>query len=381
MYSLENYVGALLRLRPGLTVTGFDDLTPVQQEECSGHTEDPEFFGLLVTAGKSGVPDRALSRDAALLLQTLVEPRRVPHLLTSMFGDDAQRRVMTLILDGVLEIERNGDFILGPEAVPALPAAANESGITSRIDELSIAALRYGLRMEGLSIPELAARLYLYNRIPATADMLRDLHSADVIEAYIAPDLGTRTTFARDWQVTRFGTSWLVGLRVESDEALAYKLYISPDHASLPEVFVPALESLKRNDCHQFKIGSSVTNLMRADKFVAYFPNFDAMYQAARCLLESLPEVPAQGVPFTGAIDPNGLVSWGMDPPRASIPGYRSVSWREWVAERIATCLSGAIRPVSTDPVGFVKIRLALEGVDVTTWAPTPATVGGWRVD
>ena len=59
--------------------------------------------------------------------------------------------------------------------------------------------------------------------------------------------------------------------------------------------------------------------------------------------MRSLGSCPAHGVPFTAEISPDGLLSWGADPPgRSFSDGADSTSWRMWVTRRLAEYLTVA---------------------------------------
>jgi len=133
----------------------------------------------------------------------------------------------------------------------------------------------------------------------------------------------------------------------------------------------------------QWKIGADLAGLLRPDKIVAYFPDFDALARAAQILCERLDGLPAHGVPFTAEIGGGGLLSWGMDPPRdEALPWSGPESWRIWLANRLARALLDAraqTGTVETDPAPlnpplapwrFAVERLRLEGVDTDSWTP-----------
>ena len=46
------------------------------------------------------------------------EPACVPHLLTSLFGANAEDRLRQLVLDGIFEVEHAGGFVSGAAAFP-----------------------------------------------------------------------------------------------------------------------------------------------------------------------------------------------------------------------------------------------------------------------
>ena len=157
-----------------------------------------------------------------------------------------------------------------------------------------------------------------------------------------------------------------------------FKLYVSPTLDSLPQAFWVMVDTFARVRCSQFKVGRTAFGLVRPDKLVAYFHNLDQLREAAELIRASAAGLAAQGVPFTAAIDPAGLVSWGMDPPRFDqvLAWQEHQSWRQWVAERIAVYTLAAKESDAEDIPGFALHRVSLDGIDTTTWSPDLAI---WR--
>ncbi len=85
----------------------------------------------------------------------------------------------------------------------------------------------------------------------------------------------------------------------------------------------------------------------------------------------------AQGVPFTAPIDSDGLLSWGMDPPRFEqvLQSQQLQSWRQWLTGRIAVYVLAG-REAGTDVHSFIRNRIELDGVDPVSWTPNLAI---WR--
>jgi len=157
-----------------------------------------------------------------------------------------------------------------------------------------------------------------------------------------------------------------------------YKLYVSPQCDEVPEALAAIVETLSRMPQSCFKIGSDVYGLLRPDKIIAYFTNFEQLEEAAQKLYTRLQGCSVQGVPFSAELAGDGLLSWGMDPPRAQrTHGYQEQeSWRLWLSNRLALALVGARNSPSganaVEPWRFALDRMALEGVDTATWTPRP---------
>jgi hypothetical protein len=128
-------------------------------------------------------------------------------------------------------------------------------------------------------------------------------------------------------------------------------------------------------------MAGTAAGLLRPDKLVAYFDDQATLSSVAERIAVRLAGVQAHGVPFTCAIDGDGLLSWGADPP----PGARPLSWqpqhswRSWITEALAGALMDARSEASdgaASPAEFAVRRLEFEGVDVERWAPAPTA---WR--
>ena len=139
-----------------------------------------------------------------------------------------------------------------------------------------------------------------------------------------------------------------------------------------------AVDAFLRVKCSQFKVGRTAFGLLRPDKFVAYFASLEQVREVAELIRASASGISAQGVPFTAAIDSEGLVSWGMDPPKfEQVMAWQEYqSWRQWVTERIAVYTLAAKESGADDVVDFALRRIRLDGVDSATWSPNLAI---WR--
>jgi hypothetical protein len=123
-----------------------------------------------------------------------------------------------------------------------------------------------------------------------------------------------------------------------------------------------------------FKIANNAVGLLRPDKIVIYFWNFENLKEAAMRIATRLAGCPVQGVPFTAGITQDGLLSWGIDPVPKNSPltSREWESWRLWTTNRLATALLAAkgAKTNRLEPWRFALERLRLEGVDTNTWTP-----------
>jgi hypothetical protein len=372
-----DFLKVRLRSNARFQLLPFDKIDEREQLSVKPLTAEPDFYGLLAPPANSELPAKSVSRDAALLFLTLREPACIPHLLRSLFGDEVQDRVRELVLDGVFEIEQAGKFVSGAAAFPEL-TGRNGQVPGSRVAQLSLEAITYAAALEGLAVTDLAARLYIYNRAPATPQFQRQFADDDRLLTYLTAGAATLGQLESHWSREISQQAWLMWQRPASGRGHNCKLYVSPTLDSLPQAFQIAVDTFVRVKCSHFKIGRTAFGLLRPDKLVAYFTSLEQLKEAAELIRASAAGIAAQGVPFTGAIDAEGLVSWGMDPPRFEqvLPGQEHQSWRQWVAGRIAVYTLAARESGAENIPEFVLHRVSLDGIDTTTWSPNLAI---WR--
>ena len=223
-----------------------------------------------------------------------------------------------------------------------------------RLARLSIAALQYG---QALAIDDplrLSFRLYGYNRRPLTPRWQRLLASAGAVQAHlgIAPGGANRPLLDRAWRASPPSAAWLswrsrstrageAGASAEGSDLEALRQSRRPRRWR--RASAPSSTRWRPARAAQFKIGAGAAGLLRPDKIVAYFPDFERLAAAAEAVSARLAGVPAQGVPFTSEIGGDGLLSWGMDPPAAERGAWGGrESWRLWLTHRLARALLAA---------------------------------------
>jgi hypothetical protein len=392
-----------LRANPAYELVLFDRLGDSERELLANLRGEPGFYGVLRPRGeRAGAPAGALSlkavdRDTALLLYTLREPGPLPTYVEELFGHEAGRAVAQLVADGVLEVIQGEAFVSGAAALHLIADGSNAGASSGgRIAEISRDALRYA---EALPLDEalaLSARLYGYNHRPLTPRWKRLLPDAAAVPGFLGFAAGgpAAALLARHWTAVAPSSAWLSWKAQDgasgrlSTQGPMYKLYVSPDLEYLADGgFVAIVTALTELRVPQFKVGADAAGLLRADKIVTYFPDFESLARAAHGLAVALAGVPAQGVPFTAEIGGGGLLSWGADPPRGEgLPWEGQSSWRVWLAHRLARALLAARAGTgggnggndSNDgndghgvpPWRFALERLRLEGVDTDTWTP-----------
>lgn len=325
--------------------------------------------GLLIGDRAHGLADKLVDAAGAELFTALRQPGPAPQL--------PPRRLAALVLDGVIEVETGSGFVSGPLAYEAVVGAGALDAPGDRLGRLSHAALQYAQRLRLSDVDRILARLYHYNRVPLAARWTRAYPDARAVDALLrGPALSLQWDggLPRDVRTVE----WLSFSRRDDPlrtrpDLLPYKLYVSPAVEALPDVLGVLGQLLTDAGARRFKVGPDAFGLLRPDKIVVYMPDARELGEVARALAQALDGVPPHGVPFTAELAGDGLLSWGGDPaPEAGPVGEGVESWRLSVSRRLAEYLATAQRaPLSTlRPYEFALARLALDGVDVRSFAP-----------
>lgn len=349
------------------------------REQCLDDAARPTLpsneplYGYLEPTPSSQLPCRAVSPETALLFLTLGNAGPLPRYFRFLFGDRTANVLVRLVLDGVLEVEHERNFVSGPDARATIIGDEIYSG-AGPIARLSIEALRYGEALGDLTHSEMTGRLYGFGRRPLTPALKRkfqrgEIAGCDGLTGSAPPSAERYWTLASS--ANAHWIMWRPTTNNADNERARFKLYVSPGCSHLAEVFDASAEILGRNvGVRGLKLGRGLAGLTRPDKLVAYFSRFDDLQQAGADLCRRLEGYPVHGVPLTAELSPDGLLSWGADRPR-SVP-RQPESWRFWVASRLAVHLETARKAGVSGPLWrFVLDRLRLDGVNPHAWAPT----------
>jgi hypothetical protein len=384
---LKNIVEASFRANPAYKLVLFDRLPPDQQDALRDLTRDPYLYGVLIPREGGGRNTKSVCRDTALLLYALSQPGTLPAYARAMLGEDCNQAVAELVLDEVLEMEHAGEFVCGAGAYDLIyqrrPAAVEEGALA----RLTRAALEYGQALDIEDSGRISARLYFYNRAPLSAFWKRRFPGQDAVASYLGIESGGALRQLLDGSWIRLKPSaqsegWFQWQAVNDKtsgggSSHVYKLYVSPKPEFIREAFQGMVEALTDTQAHHFKVGCDAPGLLRPDKMVAYFSSFEALGAAATRIGAALEGCEAQGVPFTAALQADGLLSWGIDPAadKVTLSWQEHPSWRLWVTNRLAVALVSArsAGDIGLEPWRFALERLRLENVDTDTWTPTEA--------
>lgn len=375
---------AVLRSNPRYELVVLDRLEPGEREQITGEADGRHApYGLLRPTPDSALEPRVVSTDTALLFLTLAVPGPCPEYVRTGLGANLAAALGRLVLDGILEVEIEGEFRSGAAGWAPLNPVGRESRHGGRTTKLSEEAIRYGQALVSLApLPAelVAARLYMYGRRPVTPALRRQVSSQWILggaskalrQAWIETAATSPDTPWRSWQPRR---SEARGHR----PSVSFKLYVSPTTETLPAA-VSALATVlaEAPGVTGFKVGRTVDGVTRPDKMVAYFSSLEELHEGARGIRDEAGACRPHGVPFTAGVTDDGLLSWAIDPPGGSTDPARRSSWRTWVAMRLAEYLldARAGEPPGNGDAGeawqVALARLALDGVDTATWVPDP---------
>lgn len=319
---------------------------------------------------------KSVSHDTAQLLITLHEAGLLTSPMVEELGEHGDVVLAQMVLDGILEVEVNGQFICGPAALEEVVERETLVEPKTALAELSRQALVYA---EALPIDDaivLSERLYAYNGVPASLRWRRLLPDPGAVEAYLGiGNDSTAQVLDANWHRARTqDDAWIAWSRrgvPHSTRFPAYKLYVSPSCTALPFAFFATAKALSASACVHWKVGNSALGLLRSDKMVAYFQTPADLQEAAVALGSELSGCEAHGVPFSAQIDETALLSWGIDPmPEVNtLPWLAQESWRILICRRLGASLALAKQSASSvSPAHFARERLRLEGINPDTW-------------
>jgi hypothetical protein len=383
---IKDILKATFRANPSYELVLFDRLSPEQQAVLADLRKDPDLYGVLRPIQPSGLGIKSVCCDTALLYLTLQRPGALPSYVQGSFGKECNKAIAELVLDSVLEIGKDdGSFVSGSDAYELLYDEKRSTTALGNLAQLSVEALKYAQALDIGDITRLSARMYFYNRQPASPKLLDRLPTVDAVAKCLGihKNGSNQRTLSRHWLETPLSppyNGWRMWERRDEElepaqsAKITYKLYVSPALDFIQEAFGATVQVMTLVKAPKFKVGSDVYGLLRPDKIVAYFEQFETLQDASQRLQNKLAGCPVHGVPFTAELAGDGLMSWGMDPPRnqQALIWQERESWRLWVTNHLATALLSAKQAKSStlEPWQFALERLQLEGVNTVSWVP-----------
>jgi hypothetical protein len=345
--------------------------------------EDEDIFGIFVpTNPNSNSAHKIAYKEIALLFYFLQTAGRLPLFIQRNYDDEINRILAKLVLDGILEIEWQGEFVSGVLAQEALYEQVSKINTEySHIINISTKAINYGLNLQDIDTRSLATKVYCYNTLPVNETAFINLKDSLTIEKFLGIDNNFQRKRLKGWtkQVPSDKFSWLSWFINGSEskanyvENSTYKIYISPTIESMPLAFLSFLEVLPQTKAFSFKVGAERQGLLRPDKWIVYFQNQKDLMDAAQLFKPAFANFPVQGVPFTAPLDTKGILSWGIDPPRKEVlENIEGGSWRANVSDKIAIAIGQAkeAKMENAEAFNFVMNKLFLDNIDSSTWTP-----------
>lgn len=360
-----------VRLNPAYRLRSSAELSEAEVGTLRKLGVDSSMSYWVLTADPStGLPDKVVDPSGADLLMGLVKPGRFP-------GSEA--RLLYLMFDDVLQVGSASGFVGGPAAYMELAGDEEVPSPLDRLATLSRDAVAYAERLEISSVEQVTARLYCYHRIPLKPAFRHRFPGPGSV-LHVMGDDDPRSHLTRYWtryrgvSATEDWISWHRSGEGSVHTALfPYKLYVSPGIDAVEDAMPPMVEALTESGALAFKVGPDAAGLLRPDKAVVYLRDAQELDRVARAVGQALDGIPAHGVPFTAELAGKGLLSWGGDPRAGEEPlGAETESWRISVCRRLAEGLAASRRGQVRPGWGarFAVARLALDGVDVTSFAP-----------
>ncbi len=354
-----------------------------QEKQWLGSLADSdEVYGLFV-------PDVPLPHltakiaflDSALLFFHFQQAERLPQSFLTRPGAELQKLMAHLVLDQILEVAWQKDFVSGSQAVPAVYNAQQFPGEApaNYLSGLSLQAISYAFLLNRKDVQSLAHWLYTCHTLPPDALADRSLASEKDMYHYLFPQQShDPAVLLRQWQFVppqeRFRWfSWTRPHTFHPAEQPTFKLYLSPQPHRLSALLARLLPVVSGSAAFCVKAGASAAGILRPDKLVVYFSSAEGMRQMVPHLLPLLQGEPVHGVPFTAQLDGDGLLSWGADPPAGHEPADADGgSWRTTVAGQLALAVLAARAQGKqlAEALPFVAAKMDAAGINFRTWAP-----------
>ncbi len=379
---LHFLLNAVFQSNPKYALIEWDSLHQPEQEVLAGSSiNSADIFGVFKPlAPQEGLSMKLAYKEVALLFYFLQQPGKLPNYIRAGYDDDMNMMLAKLVMEGVIQIESNGDFLSGTLAFKQLYEDNGHRQSWKYIETLSSKAIEYVVQLNYLDLGAALTRLYSYNTIPPPLKNSA-FNAPDETESFSDGENGPQTEreLLKHW-IRHSPTKefpWLMYTRDlngynRTKNNVTYKMYVSPLPSSLREVYEKTIMLLSSTKAFSFKTGINQDGMLRPDKFVIYFHEYEHLHEAAALLNTQLKEYPVQGVPFTAQLDDTGLLSYGIDPPGNNKLDSQGGSWRAHVAEKLAVAVLQAKEAQldAKDAYEYIINKIYLEQIDPHTWVP-----------
>jgi hypothetical protein len=382
----------IFRLNPIFKIALIEDLTEAQKTSFRRVLSGKRVHSLLHAPREANLTVKALNQPLAELLESLRVPTRIadlPARLREESDREMQQLVVQLVLDGVLEVQLNGCYLSGLEALdkmvslPRRAAHPDQHAERNYTCKISRTAIGFALQSVYKHPRDIAWILYNFNRTPMHRGRLKQSPDMEAVARFLGlderggwqgmpetvrpvrserDDEGNFTPFFQVWR------SWKVGRKRGSRDSAGYKVYLSPLPDETPEVFRIVRETVADSGANSMKTGRVFSALLRADKLIVYFRTISGALEYAESLVRATSSFKGQGVPFTYQVAPdNSLISIGVDPPGKF--GLDN-SWRRYVTDKLALAIQAFHRSTRDDPIAYIRTHMSMFGVDIDQWRP-----------
>src|SRR5215469_15090552 len=234
-----------LQANPEYELVLLDRLSDSEQQMLEKLKSDPDCYGILHPRTSGNLTIKAASRDAALLFFTLQNPGPLPMYVEQSLGEECDRAIAKMVLDGILEIEVDGAMISGAAAHAHICSVEPPAEQENFLAALSRRALQYADTLAITDVNLLSLRLYNYNRLPASPRWQQLLPDEAAVERHLGIEEGAAgRLLSGKWSRISKRPQRDPWLAWQSHRATAhskpgptYKLYVSPACNALREAF------------------------------------------------------------------------------------------------------------------------------------------------
>jgi hypothetical protein len=380
-----SFVKEKLQPCPSYRLIEWNRLSISEIEMLSGLYDEAEVYGIFRPVDKSSnLTLKVAYKEVALLYLHLEHVNVLPRYLYLSDEQKINATIVQLVLDSILEIEYNGNFVSGSAAIKAIfKETLFETTIApNHLSQLSMEAIQYGLLLRNLDMRSLSYRLYTFNTTPWDAYAKSKFYAGSSVKEFLFSSANNEINnlLNQYWEPDDLFEEkyWLSWLKIAADKNYSiapnkptFKLYISPAIYDLPNVFNLVIPVLSASQTLSFKIGNTIHGLLRPDKMIAYFESMKALMQTATSLKKKLTGYAPQGVAFTAQIDETGILSWGVDPALTDVLStIEAGSWRLKVTDQLALVIMQAQADQLSLPesIHFIKAKLLSVGINTEDW-------------
>jgi len=349
-----------LRFNASLELIPWASLAPSEQEHVRaiGGIDHPPAIVRPLPGANATI--KLVDHNTAILLECFRTPQIFPGLRT------LPSHLRALLLDGLLECRTGGEYVSGPRAARLFEYSAPDC------DALSLEALRYASSLPFDDPRLIASRLYAFHTVPCTTPWKRALHRDGAVAHWLGlnPGGSLAQLFAANGFDEVEHPQWLAWHH--GSFSLPFKLYISPRPEDLPRAIEAVVQEGIAHSAGSFKAGRTLANILRPDKLILYFAEFEPLLAASIAINARLRRLTPHGVPFTCRLHDGALLSWGSDPPsRGEFAGWaQGESWRAWIVRRLAGAILQARQANQPEPWHFALAKVRADGVDPARWSP-----------